>query len=99
MAKLKKAGLVQTKEGNEGGYRFDKKPQEVTLYQVANALEFRFVSAAWRSGNPDMECLIASGMADVMDGIFTDLNEQCKQQLKNITIAQIDHKIFGGKQS
>ena len=37
---------------------------------VADALETRFVSTSWKSGNPDMDCLVASGMAGLLDGDF-----------------------------
>lgn len=50
MAGLKRAGLVETKEGNEGGYRFVGDPAALTLDQVARALEVRFVSTNWRGG-------------------------------------------------
>ena len=97
MAKLKKAGLVQTKEGSVGGYLFVLDPGKVTLRQVAQALEIRFVDTAWRSGDSDMECPVASGMADIMDAVFNDLDARCKQRLEEITIQTIDTKIFGSK--
>lgn len=30
-------------------------------------------------GNPDMECMVASGMADIMDDIYGELNEVCRK--------------------
>ena len=98
MAKLKKAGLIVTKEGVDGGYLFTLDPAEVTLERVSDALDVRFVSSSWRSGDSDMQCLIASGMADVMDDIFGGLDALCRQRLQNITIFDIDQKIFGAKQ-
>lgn len=95
MAKLKKAGFVKTKEGSEGGYLFDQDADRVTLDQIAQALEIRFVDTAWKSGDTDMKCLVASGMAGLMDEIFDDLNEQCRKRLKEITIGTLDHRIFG----
>ncbi len=97
MAKLKKAGFVKTKEGSEGGYLFDQDADRVTLDQIAQALEIRFVDTAWKSGDTDMKCLVASGMAGLMDEIFDDLNEQCRKQLKEITIGTLDHRIFGNQ--
>ena len=94
MAKLKKAGFVKTKEGSEGGYLFDQDADQVTLDQIAQALEIRFVDTAWTSGDTDMKCLVASGMAGLMDEIFDDLNEQCRKWLKEITIGTLDHRIF-----
>ena len=95
LAPLKKAGLVQTKEGSVGGYFFGGDPQTVTLEQVAAALDIRFVETAWRSGDKDMECLVASGMAGLMDEILDDLNERCRSRLAGITVADLDRRIFG----
>ena len=54
----------------------------------------RFVSSAWRSGDSDMEYLIATGRADLMDDICGQLNEMCLDRLAQITIKDIDKKIF-----
>lgn len=95
MAKLKKAGLIETREGAaKGGYRFVKKSDEVTLLDILDALDERIVSMSWRTGNPDMECLIASGMADVMDSILLRMNTGCQDILKQITVYDIDRQIF-----
>lgn len=94
MAKLKKAGIIKTKEGLEGGYHFDQDSSRVNLRQICEALEVDFVSASWKSGDEDMNCMIASGMAGIMAGIYEELNEMCKERLENITIASIENKIF-----
>lgn len=96
MARLKKAGLVETREGSEGGYRFILDPAAVSLRQIGEALDTRYVSAAWRSGDSDMDCLIASGMADIMDEICGQLNGLCGERLAGITVRDIDRRIFGG---
>lgn len=98
MAKLKKAGLVTTREGLEGGYLFQKEAKAVSLCDVARALDFDFVASGWRSGSADMPCLIASGMADILDGIYEELNSGCKKALSRITVADIDKKIFDRKE-
>lgn len=95
MAKLKKAGLLRTREGSEGGYLFTADAGEVSLASIANVLDIRFVDTAWRSGDSDMECLVASGMAGLMDEMFDDLNEQCRRRLEAVTIDTLDKRIFG----
>lgn len=95
MAKLRKAGLIETKEGIEGGYLFRRDSSKVNLAMIADALDVTFVSASWKSGNPEMECLIASGMAGVLDEIYEGLDRECRDRLEKITIADIDRKIFG----
>ena len=49
MAKLKKAGLVDTKEGAVGGYQSARAPETVTLCEIAEALGERFVCSSWHS--------------------------------------------------
>ncbi|MEA4853382.1 MAG: Rrf2 family transcriptional regulator [Christensenella sp.] len=95
MSVLKKAGLVEAKEGIDGGYAFCRDPKEVSLRQIADGMNIPFVSASWHSGNINMECLISSGMADIMDGVYATLDLECRKALEKITIDQIDHKIFG----
>lgn len=94
LSKLKKAGLIQTKEGLEGGYYFDKNPSEVDLSMISEAIRIEFINQSWKSGNQNMECLVASGMAEVMDHIYSDLNHECRNHLKTISVADLDHIIF-----
>lgn len=96
MAKLKKAGLVRTKSGSEGGYYFDLDPFEVNLRSICEAIGGKVVSSSWRSGDSDKECLIASGMADIMDEIFASLDDAGKKELEKTTVGDIDRKIFKG---
>ena len=95
MGKLKKKGLISTKEGVVGGYLFDLDPSKVTLYDVSSALDVPFVSSSWRSGGSDLPCLVASGMAGIMDDIYGTLDQLCKDYLKQVTIQTIDQQIFG----
>lgn len=95
MAKLKKAELVETKEGSEGGCRFSGDPERVDLARVARALDVTFVEAAWHSGNQaDRECLICSGMGELMDELFADLDRRCKERLGQLTIADLERRLF-----
>ena len=94
MVKLKKSGLVETKEGIDGGYLFVKNSEETDLCTIADALEFSFVTSGWKSGSSEMKCLIASGMAGVMEDLYKDLDQQCRRRLRQITIADLDKLIF-----
>lgn len=95
MSRLKKAGLVSTKEGAVGGYRFDGDPAAVSLLTLADALGTDFVVAGWHSGNQEMDCLVASGMANIVDGLCAELDGLCRQRLSQLTVADISEKIFG----
>ena len=95
MAALKNAGLVETRTGQVGGYRLCADAETLTLAQVAEAVSARFVEASWRSGDADMDCLVASGMANIMDRLYLGLDRQCHEHLKTVTIADIGRTIFG----
>ena len=94
MAGLKKAGMVETREGLDGGYRLCADPAALSLRQVAEAVNACFVDCAWRSGDIDRECAICSGMAGVMDALYRQMNEQCAAYLEQITVADIEAQLF-----
>ena len=94
MAGLKKAGMVETREGSDGGYRLCADPAALSLRQVAEAVNACFVDCAWRSGDIDRECAICSGMAGVMDALYRQMNEQCAAYLAQITVADIETQLF-----
>lgn len=56
-----------------------------------DALKEPLVSTWWRSKRLG---LIASGMAGIMDDIYTDLDKVCKEKLEGITVDDIDRRIF-----
>lgn len=89
MAKLKKAGLVAAEQRNDGGYRSAREGARVTLAEIASALDERAVAPIWRSGDVDMDCEVASGMADVISAICDELNEECDKKLAAITLADV----------
>lgn len=93
MAKLKKAGLVETKAGNEGGYHPLIPPHELTLNRIADALEVRFVEPAWHSGGTDQPCMVASGMAEVMDGLFDHLDCRCREYLSQVRLSDLEKQL------
>lgn len=94
MAKLKKYGLIETKEGLNGGYHTTGETEHITLGQICAAMEAEPVTVSWHSGDPDKTCQVCSGMAGVMDEIYGQLNELCRKYLEGITIRDIDGRIF-----
>ncbi len=94
LSKLCKSHLLKSEEGaKKGGYLFDKNANEVTLADIAKALDISFVETAWKSGNEDMDCLIASGMSKVMDEVFIQMNTRCYSYLQQISISHLEKKL------
>lgn len=96
LVKLKSAGLIDTAgSGPKSGYIFSGDAGSVTLADIAAALQIKFIEPGWRSGSTDMDCLIATGMANLMDEVFDDLNTRCYSRLSSITIKHLNDRIFG----
>ena len=94
MGKLKKKDLVGTREGINGGYYMLKSPEEISLKQVCDTVQADLIKAGWKTGNHELPCMIASGMSDVMDELYHDMDEKCKKYLETITIRDVGTKIF-----
>lgn len=99
MSRLKKAGLVETREGRfGGGYTYDQ-TRRITLGDISRALDVNFADLNWRSGDEDMDCKIASGMAGYMDGLCGELNQRCNAYLSSITVADVEQLLFAPRKS
>ena len=90
MSKLKRAQLVDAKEGAVGGYRFLRDPKQTSLLEIFEAVGQPMVGVSWRSGDPDIGCMVASGMAGVMDAIYREMDACCRKRLAEITIHDVD---------
>ena len=98
LAQLKKAGLVGTREGRfSGGYTYES-TEDVTLGDICRALDTNFADVTWRSGNKEMLCRVASGMANYMDGLYRELNERCTTYLDTITVVDVERSLFRDKE-
>ena len=93
MGKLKKMGIITTREGHVGGYCPCEGLEKVTLYDIAQGMGTVFVDTKWRSGNEENNCFISSGMASVFDGLYRELDALCMEHLKKITLGDVTVKI------
>jgi len=95
MAKLRKAGLVEAREGKiDGGYRSPAGGGDTRLAQILGALDEKCVAPTWRPGGEEPDCLVSSGMAAALDEIYDRLNACCAHELEAITIANVAKRIF-----
>ena len=94
MAKLKKAGLLETREGNSGGYELQGDASAIKLSDLAQALQQPLTNSGWRSGALNTYCMVATGMGTVVDTLEASLNEVCMQSLSQITIEDISQQLI-----
>lgn len=94
ISKLKKAELVKTKEGIEGGTAINEKAENIDLSMILKAVGGIPITVSKKTGDMDMECLIASNMGKIMDNLYKAMNEAAIGCIKNKTIKDVDEKIF-----
>lgn len=94
MAKLKKAGLLESREGNSGGYELQGDASAIKLSDLAQALQQPLTKSRWRSGALNTYCMVATGMGTVVDTLEASLNEVCMQSLSQITIEDISQQLI-----
>ena len=94
MAKLKKAGLLETREGNSGGYELQGDASTIKLSDLAQALQQSLTKSGWRSGALNTYCMVATGMGTVVDTLEASLNAVCMQYLSQITIEDISQQLI-----
>ena len=89
LSQLRSAGIVSTRQGS-GGAHLAKPLNEITLYDVYNAVEcvdneglFHFHE------NPNAKCPVGRNIHKVMDGRLSEVQLAMENKLKSITLAEI----------
>lgn len=79
MKKLKKAGIVASRQGVDGGYRLGRDPSAISYYDVIEAVEDGiFISRCLKNpifcnANRLPECAVHYGLAEVQESLVREL--------------------------
>jgi Rrf2 family protein len=85
---LERAGLVSIRPGKDGGVQFSRKPEDITLDQIYQAVEDQTgVFALRRGGNPG--CLVNRRMPDLLNPIFQAAGDAVEATLKRTTLGSL----------
>ncbi|MEG0249249.1 MAG: Rrf2 family transcriptional regulator [Peptostreptococcus sp.] len=93
MSRCKKSGLVTTKAGVNGGYMIAKEGKDINLKEVYDAVGVSIIESKWHSGDIESDCLIASGMSEYVDELFSYLNDEVVNLLELITLDKVEVKL------
>ena len=87
-ASLKKAGLIRSVRGAQGGYRLARSPEDITLGDIIRVLEGPIApTECVVDDDGEEKCERSSDC--VMRSIWTDVRDQINGILDDITLAQI----------
>lgn len=87
LGQLKNAGLVTVKAG-EGGASLAKKPKDITLIDVFNAVEKEEILFHFHE-NPNPECPVGKNVHAVLDRRLFSIQEAMQEQMKSITLQDL----------
>jgi len=93
MSCMRKSGYITTKEGLGGGYILNCNPDEVSLAEIYRATSIGTMKPSWCSGQVDTECMVACNMAEVMDQIFCDAEQQLLIHLEQTKIIHVLERV------
>ena len=92
LSQLKKAGLVETREGKQGGYHIAGDEEKINLCMIVDALHLELFSFAWPH-DMNQNCLIASGMGEIMSSMYEEMEERCRAYLADKRIIDLVHTL------
>ncbi len=93
MSCMRKSGYIVTKEGLGGGYMLNCNPEEVSLAEIYRATSIGSMKPSWCSGKVDEACVVACNMAEVMDHIFCDAEQQLLIYLQQTKISDVLERV------
>jgi len=85
LADLRRAGLVASQRGAEGGYRLARAPEDITLAEVIRALDGPLAEV--RGFRP--EATFYNGAAEHLQQVWVAVRASLRQVLENVTLAQV----------
>ncbi len=90
---LRKAGLVLSQTGPEGGSKLARNPEEITLLEIHEAVEECCVFHL-HYRDPNQECPIGYNIQDALSGVFAEAENAIKNVLAQKTLADIARDIM-----
>lgn len=92
MSNLKRYGLVESKEGKNGGSRLAKPAQDILLSDVFLATKKTHVFS-FAKNQPNQDCPIGKSINVWLDDLYVDIDDQIEQKLKETTLNEFFEKL------
>jgi Rrf2 family protein len=89
---LRRARLIETFTGKHGGARLGKKPREISLRDIYDAVEPRPVIRV-NERAALKKCHVSCNMKSIMSRVAASTEDAVRQHLRGITLAQLVRRI------
>lgn len=92
LCELAHSQLVVSHTGSAGGSKLARRPEEITLLDIYEAVECRGVFSLHRQ-QPSRRCPVGVNIETVMGEVLEEVNSAVEQVLKNITIEDVVQRL------
>lgn len=89
---LRRARLIETFAGKHGGARLRKKPKEISLADIYDAVESRQVIPV-SERKALKQCHVSCNMKSIMSQVAESTEQAVRKHLAGITLAQLVRKV------
>ena len=90
---LRNAGLVESKEGKNGGSRLARPLKDIRLSEVFSLVKEDHIFG-FSPNDPNPDCAVGRNINKALDSLFTGLDESVSRELSKITLASFIEKHF-----
>ena len=92
---LKKKGIIESRQG-ASGYQLLVKPEELTLYEVYQAVsETEQVHVFDLHQNPNDQCIVGKHIRPILTDVFSAVEEKAEQELRSTTLRDCMDRMQG----
>ena len=92
---LRRARLIETFTGKHGGARLRKKPREISLVDIYDAVEPRPVIPV-NERKALKKCHVSCNMKSIMSRVAESTEDAVRKHLRSISLAQLVRKVRSG---
>jgi Rrf2 family protein len=89
---LKRAGLIESKEGRDGGVSLARSPAKITLDEIYAAVESESVLAPHKKPEKK-ECLVSCRMKQILPSLFDEVDQAVTRSLRGKTLKEVIDQI------
>jgi len=87
VAKLKKSGLVESREGKAGGSKISKSPKAITMSEIFTSVQApdSHILSMYKN-EPLPQCTIGSQLQDKLGELYSEIDQQVIGKLEGISL-------------
>lgn len=91
LGELRRAGLVSVRRGAGPAWSLARRPEDITLLDVYDAVESRPLFALHHA-EPNLECPVGRGIRPALHGVYAGAEQALRAELGGTSIADVLHE-------